>query len=149
MKEEFIPYKEEFIPYNQALALKKLGFEERCFSYYVDQNHLKIPHFVYEKNKNLQNGWCLAPIFSQAFRWIREKYGLESYINPELPFSYNNPKYTVVFIQTTKGFITYTDNTIWVSRVRENIERKRFSTHKEAELECLKKLIEIIESKSE
>ena len=31
----------EFIPYEQALALKKLGFDERCFGYYGIENEVK------------------------------------------------------------------------------------------------------------
>lgn len=139
----------EFIPYEQALALKKLGFDEPCFG-------------AFNKNKALQRAtsdwWnkntlirinsatyadleTLAPLYQQALRWFREKYGLQSYINPELSFSYNNPKYTVIFIKTAKNFVTYKDDTIWI---KESIERKRFDTYEEAELECLKKLIKII-----
>ena len=28
--------KKEFIPYEEALALKKLGFDEKCYGYYDD-----------------------------------------------------------------------------------------------------------------
>ena len=126
----------EFIPFEQALALKELGFDEPCIRGW-DKNG-KIWYHP-DSDIVLDN-----LTFSQAFRWFRKKYGLQSYINPELSFSYNNPKYTVIFIKTTKNFTTYKDDTIWV---RENIERKRFNSYEEAELELLKKLIEIVKNK--
>ena len=134
----------EFIPYNLSLELKKLGFDEECFGYYVNTELDLTWKFsdcsLYRDTHNS----ILAPLYQQAFRWFRKKYGLQSYINPELSFSYNNPKYTVIFIKTTKNFTTYKDDTIWV---RENIERKRFNSYEEAELELLKKLIEIVKNK--
>ena len=126
----------EFLPYDESLALKELGFDEPCIRGW-DKNG-KIWYHP-DSDIVLDN-----LTFSQAFRWFRKKYGLQSYINPELSFSYNNPKYTVIFIKTTKNFTTYKDDTIWV---RENIERKRFNSYEEAELELLKKLIEIVKNK--
>ena len=126
----------EFLPYDESLALKELGFDEPCIKGW-DKNG-KIWYHP-DSDIVLDN-----LTFSQAFRWFRKKYGLQSYINPELSFSYNNPKYTVIFIKTTKNFTTYKDDTIWV---RENIERKRFNSYEEAELELLKKLIEIVKNK--
>ena len=126
----------EFVPYDESLALKELGFDKPCMRGWY--KNLEIWYHP-DSDIILDN-----PTFSQAFRWFRKKYGLQSYINPELSFSYNNPKYTVIFIKTTKNFTTYKDDTIWV---RENIERKRFNSYEEAELECLKKLIEIVKNK--
>lgn len=110
-------FEKDFIPYDLALRLKSLGFEERCFSYYYTDGRLKIPHFVYERNSKLRKGWCLAPTFPQAFRWIREKYDLHL-----LPIRSVNKWYT------TFGS--------WISSSE---------TYEEAEIACLEKLIEIVE----
>ena len=134
----------EFLPYDESLALKELGFDEDCFGYYVNAEldlTWKFSDCSLYQDTHIS---ILTPLYQQAFRWFRKKYGLQSYINPELSFSYNNPKYTVIFIKTTKNFTTYKDDTIWV---RENIERKRFNSYGEAELELLKKLIEIVKNK--
>ena len=50
----------EFIPYEEALALKKLGFDEPCTKY-------DYPDFVES---------IPAPLYQQAFRFFREEYGL-------------------------------------------------------------------------
>ena len=137
----------EFLPYEESLALKELGFDEPCLAKYqklAEFANYQLQLLQKERNCNRLDTAISAPLYQQAFRWFRKKHGLQSYINPELSFSYNNPKYTVIFIKTTKNFTTYKDDTIWV---RENIERKRFNSYEEAELECLKKLIEIVKNK--
>jgi hypothetical protein len=113
--------KNEFIPYEQALELKKLGFDEPCIGYYgIDQFNLKTPTF--NMVKPFEHEWCLpAPLYQQAFRWFREKYGLCLVIKPiddkKLDLGYNSLK---------NGLI-----------IRAHL------TYEKAELACLKKLIEL------
>jgi hypothetical protein len=70
----------EFIPYTLALALKKLGFDEpfNPFDTFYYRNG-----YLCEANKNAVESFnnfndevVLAPLYQQAFRWFREKYGL-------------------------------------------------------------------------
>ena len=101
----------EFIPYEQALALKELGFDEPCFSYYYNRELSFGARTSYGEVVE-------APTFSQAFRWFREKYG------DYLLYSFGLiPHFTII------------QNLI--------IEDSKI-TYEEAELECLKKLIEIV-----
>jgi hypothetical protein len=66
----------EFVPYEEALALKKLGFDEPCLgAYFIAGKQLHICEYI-KDNKYM----ILAPTFSQLFRWFREKYGLYSCI---------------------------------------------------------------------
>ena len=59
----------EFVPYEQALALKELGFNEPCLaSYFHAGKRLHITEYI-----NYGEYTTLAPTFSQAFRWFREK----------------------------------------------------------------------------
>ena len=124
--------KKEFVNYEMALALKKLEFDEPCFTYYYNISG--------ELRKNISvdvdNGWTyfpnkksitLAPTFSQAFRFFREKYKLEG--------------------------APYRLNFKWVSRVF-NIETSTycvspelFEKYEEAEINSLQKMIEIIKNK--
>jgi hypothetical protein len=70
--------KNEFIPYEEALAMKELGFdEESCTGYY---NH-SLCHWKTYKNHNESNRKVTAPLYQQAFRWFRERYGLEGITN--------------------------------------------------------------------
>jgi hypothetical protein len=73
--------KKEFVTYEQALALKELGFDERCFSYYEDVNLYTSNGFNCNYGPII-NGKeaALAPLIQQALRFFREKYGLISQI---------------------------------------------------------------------
>ena len=119
----------EFIPYEQALALKELGFDEPCIGRY---GPLKVLVTISRPNSNSYYkdsvpSFLAAPTFSQAFRWFREKYDLIYFITPE--GSINNRGY-LYSIKDWKAFVGTFGQ-----------------TYEEAELECLKKLIEIVKQK--
>jgi hypothetical protein len=107
----------DFIPYEQALALKELGFDEPCFGYYsIDSLNLKTPTFNLEKPFEYE--WCLpAPLYQQAFRWFREKHGLRHFI--EYDYGY------------------------YIALIQPPLVYSHGETYEEAELACLKKLIEL------
>ena len=109
----------EFIPYTEALALKELGFNEPCFGYRDGCGYLMIkpiPHCVIS-----------APTFSQAFRFFREKYNFASEINV---YS-TSDGYSFSFKILCKKYTPYIEaNNAWI-------------LYEEAELACIRKLIEI------
>ena len=123
----------DFVPYEEALALKELGFDEPCNTCY-DKLEMVASYgasvFDY-KNYNTSGYMVSRPTFSQAFRWFREKHNL----NPLIAFceyaieSENAWKYTLD--NPTKILM-------WDGK---------FNTYEEAELACLKKLIEISKNK--
>ena len=129
----------EFVPYEQALALKKLGFDEPCFGTYLSsfQSDWKVYELIlemgmneeFEDNRNvyLLEGACSAPTFSQAFRWFREKYGLYYYITTHDSTDF-------------EWYIYDKDQNDWEDDTTQN-------TYEEAELACLIKLIEIVKEK--
>lgn len=137
----------EFIPYKQALELKELGFDEPCFAhytshgYYNSENELKWkrPTFTlcggititndsltWQEDPNVIIKQVIAPTFSQAFRWFREKYNLWNMIYPR-----DGWNYTIQEIDNIPSVF---------GQSYHNTEMK---TYEEAELECLKKLIKI------
>jgi hypothetical protein len=90
----------EFVPYEQALALKKLGFDEPCFNKFYTKPNSKMfgiddkgrhypmkntakklytigEHFVL-KDDNV----ILAPLYQQAFRWLYQKLDIEKGVMP-------------------------------------------------------------------
>jgi hypothetical protein len=126
----------EFVPYEEALVLKELGFDEPCFGKWLSslQSNWKEYELIlemgmneeFENNRNsyLLEGACSAPTFSQAFRWFREKYNLPS--NLEL-------------FHVGWDYVIYLD-------ITEEIDFNEgpWNTYEEAELACLRKLIEIV-----
>jgi hypothetical protein len=124
----------EFIPYELALELKRVGYDEPCFAWYNPKgtllSDLTIGHeetdFFYTQN-DMDENQCIAPTYSQAFRWFRENYGLSGWVNE----SFVGSSQGVISIKSEIGLKYHTAVT------------KLFDTYEEAELACLKKLIDI------
>jgi hypothetical protein len=124
----------EFIPYEQALELRELGFNEECvFKYSLD----RYEGTIYEitngcKNIQLYKGSCTAPLYQQAFRWFREKHNLEGEVHC---IRFNSKR--------LKGY-----QYAITSRNYQKFEQLGdYHTYEEAEIACLKKLIEIVKQK--
>jgi len=135
----------EFVTYEQALELKELGFDEPCLSKFYTKPNCKMfgvdekgrhytikntpkklytlgEHFVLN-DSNVIN----APLYQQAFRWFREKYILHSTI-------------TSISQEYWQWHITRPGESLG------KLYNEDFYTFEEAELECLKKLIEIVKT---
>ena len=132
--------KKEFVSYEMALALKELEFDEPCFTYYynvsnklrtnisIDIDDIWIPGSI----KKL--GITLAPTFSQAFRFFREKKLSDSCVCRYQSRDDGGIYYYYVInhdfgIEETKHF------------------KEGFFSYEEAEQACLQKMIETIKNK--
>ena len=138
--------KREFLPYNEALELKAIGFDEPCAMYWSPEMDGSMQMWYHQDKRfddaigsqNSDNAeWvtCTAPLYQQAFRWFREKHGWISNV------------WTICI--STDGITSFeyaidTLDDLGVSQYRENFPYK---TYEEAELECLKALIEIVKNK--
>ena len=132
--------KKEFVPYEPALKLKELGFDEPCFGNWQDMKE-ETPWFSksYADNQNQYYGQlCSAPTFSQAFRFFREKYDWQHSIDPTADQHSHQLGYNYWIWNYKTGEEHYT---MPKNRPTGDWEYK---TYEEAELACLKKLIEIV-----
>ena len=77
-------FEEDFVPEQQAKELILLGFNEKCLGQFVN-NKLIITDF------DLENP---APLYSQAFRWIRQKYKLHACIDWSPSYSLDENKWS-------------------------------------------------------
>ena len=111
--------KKEFIPYEIALALKELGFNEPCLAYY-DYYTKGVPLNIYESDDGCGQP---APLYQQAFRWFREKHGFYNQIHKRYGWE-------GIIRNSVNGTLEWNDGT--------------YNSPEEAELACLKKLIEIV-----
>lgn len=123
--------KELFIPYTEALELKELGFDEPCLATYHKELHTIIPIYAKYTNQDV----IKAPLYSQAFKWFRDDCGLDVNYSTATPLSYF-PNLTFL----TEESLKYRSHTM-LKFFRMN---KYFNIKEEAELECLRKLIEIV-----
>ena len=142
----------EFVPYTLALALKELGYNEQDFGYYrlsltEEQEPFTNTELMFFRERydnhnfrleqhpqiKIGGGICSAPLYQQAFRWFRYKYNLLGNV--------------------------YSNASGWLWEIHDNIggthrfgseysgdceESGMFTSFEKAELECLKKLIEIV-----
>ena len=126
----------QFIPYELALELKELGFDGECLALY-QSNHNNKPFININdkinieallsgkiKNEGIQY-LTKAPLWQQAFRFFREKYGLHYIICKNIQMDGYGYREVILI-----PYMEENENTI-------------FKTYEEAEVECLKKLIEI------
>ena len=119
----------EFIPYEQALALKELGFDEPCAGEYKE---IEFRDYKGGVGVKITKRVCLSTI-----NGIRN-YNQEGQISAPTfsqAFRFFREKYDL-FIS-----IIHYNNGYAINHLR------RFDNYEEAELECLKKLIEIIKDK--
>jgi hypothetical protein len=126
----------EIVPYEESLALSQIGFVQSCWCAYhdltwpskEDKHKLETVHSLtsyMESHAHQYINPVLAPTYSQAFRWFRDNGKVVEIFSQLLPSN----KYKWGFkIQGVEGI---TDG---------------FFTYEEAELACLKKLIEIVKT---
>jgi len=126
----------EFIPYKQALQLKELGFDEECiYAYYHtnDLDNFKPNDYVLcgdRSNSMLdKDGRISAPLYQQAFRWFREK---------------NDYEHRICKLIEEDGYMA----SIGWAGVEDICEQVEGKTYEDAELECLKKLIELTKKRN-
>ena len=118
----------EFIPYEQALALKELGFDELCIATYDEDEYFEFLDFE-QSYYTIPSKLIQAPLYQQAFRWFREKHNLKSWIQ-------EHTSDTFIYEIRPHVLSDYKQGEIYV-----------YTNYEEAELECLKKLIEIVKNK--
>jgi hypothetical protein len=116
----------EFIPYELALELKQLGYPQN--DYFAWYAHGGLHYDSEYEESHFTDACCAAPTYSQAFRWFREKYDLNNFI-------YHYAEDDILHI------INFAYN------INNNIFESDFKLYEEAELACLKKLIEIVNGK--
>jgi len=126
----------DFIPYEVALALKELGFDEECLALFSRDKSLLIKQIPNQQECEQYFGGVLAPTFSQAFRWFREKYSTHVEIHENTDWEEDNECWSFVIFKYKLG-----DNDGMISSTVD------YNTYEEVELDCLNKLIEIVKTK--
>jgi len=119
---------ELFVPYDESEILQSLGFDYLCLAFYSTKDE-KLYINNTAKNVGYEVWYIAAPIYSQAFKWFADKYSM--YHNIDALF--NNKGFRAIIVNTIERDIVIIDT---------------YNTYEEAELECLRKLIEIVKSKN-
>lgn len=128
----------EFVPYELALRMKQLGFDESCLGYYL----LSCGALFVKVRKTRKSVICLAPTWQSAFDWFGDKYQLYASIVTDQT-SYPKYAYEIArFVGNPKDLTEkewYWDDMI--------LSPNLYRTKEEARLQCLVKLLSIVEEK--
>ena len=120
----------EFVPYDLALELKELGFFEECLGFYIWQSWNNNSRLEIGNDGEYTCETIKAPLYQQAFRFFREKYGLHYIICKNIQMDGYGYREVILI-----PYMEENENTI-------------FKTYEEAELECLVKLIDIVKKQN-
>jgi len=117
----------EFIPYEETSSLIALGFKEPVIAHRKDGLNICL----LEHPEVLLTDLSMI-LYQQAFRWFRKQYKLIFFVFPQIEDG--GCEYQIVHYNPHK--------------IMYKVYSKGM-TYEEAELACLRKLIEIVENKSE
>jgi hypothetical protein len=121
---------DDFVLFGQATRLKNLGFNEPCMGYFT-----RHPHFIRD-NVAPQKGndeIISAPTWRQAFKWLRDEYGVHGRISPSAD---------------GKNFYYMIHENIFVMLSNRICSLpSKWSLHEQAESSCLDRLLDIVEAK--
>ena len=133
---------ELFVPREQALALKELGLSDFVFGYYYTLNGTHWKFGTKEQYNHLDDMYDIggsftiaAPLYQQALKFFRDKYG---YVIQYTPYEMSEEDFSLTLYH--KFIISEYDP--WRGGRRNTIETDISNTYEQAELECIKKLIE-------
>ena len=134
----------EYVKFKEAEALKILGFNERCLFAY---DRIQMPCSDLRTNEQKFYGvnynsstYTSRPSFSQAFRWFREKYKLSHVIYNEIKIENDS---IVIENKFNYDINEYSKKDYNLGNPILSCEYC-FSSYEEAELACLRELIEIV-----
>ena len=129
--------KNPFIPYEMSVKLKELGFNEKCFDVYSDVKSVGM-------FRNSPRDRTPKILWQQVFDFFRKEHNLISSIVISGIDDYQ------IYIhcldrRNLMFFKEYKDG--YFSKIINFFYSNKDNVYEEARLECLKKLIEIVENK--
>ena len=144
--------KDKFLPYKESLELKLLGFDEPCMALYtlgLEENNVTQLQFHLDHSRAYSSGTIIpiennffaiqkrnsdygyvpvAPLYQDTFEWFRNKHNLHCEIKPIFDLNMKIKYYRIKINDITRFDIP--------------IQK----THKDVELACIRKFIEIIKN---
>lgn len=123
--------KNKIAKYGQALAVKKLGFNEPCFGWFTLEGGGAKSMFIPERRSKQDIGLCLAPFKQDIIDWFREKHNIIGEVRYKGGPIGENAWYNYVIY--SNGY-SYTSRTQWMG-------------YDEAQNACIDKLIDTLKNK--
>lgn len=77
----------QFIPKEEAIQLRRLGFDHKCLAWYFEKSTVKVPTETRAFWQNWNGATKIrvsAPLWQQVFDWFRERYQYEVNITKQI-----------------------------------------------------------------
>lgn len=131
----------DFIPNLEAIELKKLGFNDDCIYAFNQNGGLLSFNGAYYMNSLMDQTCVSSPSYRQAFKFIRDNFSIESCVIPcfeeECKYYTNFLYHSQILLRRKKHNVIRTEN-------NKHNQKMWFDKHEDAELACLKRLIELV-----
>jgi len=118
-----------FVSYELAEKCKSLGFNDKCFAFWYNEQ-LEHIHYLYTNGEFPLH--CSAPLYQQVFHWFREEHNLHSCID----LSITKPEHWYFRIDRI-GSNDY--------EYHSEDEQIEFNTYEEAQTASIEKMIGILQ----
>lgn len=106
--EERLNNMEDFVTLDQAKKLKELGFQEKCFAYFLYDDEVEIGTYMKDYNYIVGLDYISAPTLYQTQKWLREIEKTEVIVNRIDEGIYDFTIYgKIVDVTTESRFDTY------------------------------------------
>lgn len=127
--------RKQFSTYEIALALKELGFNEKCIAYFLNKERLIIQNEI-DMSFMLQ-----APLYQQIIDWFREKY--ELIIDSPKPDIWNKGRWSVRIESMNETIIleSIVDQPYWIIY-------RCYKSYEEAREQSILKVLKIIKEQN-
>lgn len=73
---------EDYVTYEQAVLLKELGFDWKCYTFYHWDDWCGLSHSGVSENHNMFEKCISAPTLAQAQKWLMNEKGIAIGIIP-------------------------------------------------------------------
>lgn len=134
---------EHFLTYEQSLAVKELGFDEPCLAIYNSYTK-EFCYNPYPSDFSSEDVTPL-PLKSQFFKWVREKYGIDSDINVNVSQHDFSKGYDWYIYAHTKSKVGHLE--LWSDPANMPIGEYTYDTYEQAEDALIDKIIELLKNK--
>ncbi len=129
---------DEFLPREECIRLKELGFNYPCF-YGFELSDNSGEGCIPPEDFNETINKCSEVLYQQAFKWFRENHNLYHETKIEDSVRMSEAKfYWIIF-----GKYLSLEGNPWIRCLKDS-NGTLYKTYEEAELECLRKLIQIV-----
>ena len=127
---------EKFVPFKETSEIHLLGFDNKCIATIDQIEYVHIKGTKSSPRGSMMYDVVDAILWQDAFEWFREKHNINSVIDNDIFEVDNEIVYTYVLTNIEDA-----------EEINNDYDYEFYESYKKAQLECIRKLIEIVKGK--